>query len=91
MSGGKQFYVEKLKNLNGISECCRVEGGESFCIKTTLESLKDVVTEQAMPVWVKKTSRQRRGQCKGSEARLAWCVCGTIRPKWHRANKRRNI
>lgn len=48
MSGAKQFYGGKLKNLNGISECCRVEEGESFCIKTAFESLKDVMREQCL-------------------------------------------
>lgn len=91
MSGAKQFYGGKLKNLNGISECCRVEEGESFCIKTAFESLKDVMREQAMPMWVKETCRQRRRECKGSEVRFAWCVCGTMRPERHRASERRSV
>lgn len=31
-----------------------------------------------MCTWGKETSRQRRGQCKDSKAKFAWCVYGTI-------------
>ena len=60
MSGGKQFNGEKLNNANGtLSAGGWKRGGESVLYKTTFESLKDAVREQAMHTWGKETSRQK--------------------------------
>lgn len=78
ISGGEQFYAEKLNNVNGIVNLKDRGGVKASPIRTS-ESLKGGVGEQAMRIWGQVTPRQRRVQCKGSKVKFAWCVCGTMR------------
>lgn len=69
ISGGEQFYAEKLNDAIGIVSL-KDRGRGSFSSKTTFESLKVGVGAQAMRIWGQETPRQRRVQCKGSRSNL---------------------